>query len=261
MRKLIHAPLTLAIIVMALGGAFSIATPGSSSRTQAINRTSASGRIRGVLYTARGETASGATVIISRLDGRKQDVTKTNAEGRFMFSGLPAGSYVMQGCAEEFGPSDPADVELKAGADATQDLKMNTGFVKTAEPSCAIDAIIQPPVSTADVAVARRRTRDEYTGQIMSIDLQGSLREFLQSIASISGLDVIMDPSIDRNITVHLKDVPWDLALDVVRFRSPKRSCRSGWCFVSCKTTLRSKTTSAPSVPREDLLCLTYRNV
>ncbi len=50
----------------------------------------------------------------------------------------------------------------------------------------------------------------------MSIALKGDLRNFLQQIALISGLDVDVDPSISRNVTVHLKDVPWDLALDVV---------------------------------------------
>jgi hypothetical protein len=50
----------------------------------------------------------------------------------------------------------------------------------------------------------------------MSIDLKGELREFFQSIAMTSGLELRVDPSINRNITVHLKDVPWDLALDVV---------------------------------------------
>jgi len=55
-----------------------------------------------------------------------------------------------------------------------------------------------------------------YTGQLMSIDLKGDLRDFFRSIATISGLELQVDPSINRNIAVHIKDVPWDLALDVV---------------------------------------------
>jgi hypothetical protein len=50
----------------------------------------------------------------------------------------------------------------------------------------------------------------------MTIDLKGDLRDFFQSIAKISGLELRVDPSINRNVVLHIKDVPWDLALDVV---------------------------------------------
>jgi hypothetical protein len=60
------------------------------------------------------------------------------------------------------------------------------------------------------------RPRDEYTGRVMSLDMKGDLADFLQSIASISGLEVSIERSISRTVTVHLQDVPWDLALDVV---------------------------------------------
>jgi len=54
-----------------------------------------------------------------------------------------------------------------------------------------------------------------YAGQLVSIDFNGDIREFLQTIGSISGLEM-QAPSISRVVTVHLKDIPWDLALDVV---------------------------------------------
>jgi hypothetical protein len=51
---------------------------------------------------------------------------------------------------------------------------------------------------------------------VMSLDLKGNLKDFLHSIAATSGLEVSIDPSIDREVTVHLRDVPWELALDAV---------------------------------------------
>jgi hypothetical protein len=57
---------------------------------------------------------------------------------------------------------------------------------------------------------------NRYSGQIVSIDLTGDIRDFFQGIASVSGFRFDIGPSIERNITIHLKDVPWDLALDTV---------------------------------------------
>jgi hypothetical protein len=93
-------------------------------------------------------------------------------------------------------------VELAAGMDAKQDLTIEPGFVRTAELICGVDP---PP-----------RGSHQYTGQTISFDLQGDIRDFFRRIASISGLEVAVDPSINRNVVVHLKNVPWDLALDVV---------------------------------------------
>jgi hypothetical protein len=86
---------------------------------------------------------------------------------------------MLQGCAEDFGPSTPANVELKAGMDATQDLKVDSGFVKTAEPPCIADPIPEPPT--------------RYTGDQISIDLKGDLTDFFKSIATISGIEVQVD--------------------------------------------------------------------
>src|SRR5262249_52008720 len=123
-------------------------------------------------------------------------------------SALPAGSYVMQGCSEEFGPSRPEKVELKAGMDATQDLTAPAGFVKTIEPVCGID-------STAD-SPSTPPPPHEYTGKLMSVDIKGDAKEFFRSVALVSGLEVNVDASVNRIVAVHLKDIPWDLALDVV---------------------------------------------
>src|SRR5437867_412463 len=91
------------------------------------------GRINGSVYTDRNQVVSGAMVIMFTKDGSVQRRTRTNAQGGFTFSPIPNGSYVLQGCAEEFGLTASTNVELKTGVNVTQDLKMESGFVKTAE--------------------------------------------------------------------------------------------------------------------------------
>jgi hypothetical protein len=72
------------------------------------------------------------------------------------------------------------------------------------------------------------RSASTYSGQLMTIDLKGDLRDFFQSIAKISGLELRVDPSINRNVTLHIKDVPWDLALDIVMSNSGLNSEGTG---------------------------------
>ncbi len=57
---------------------------------------------------------------------------------------------------------------------------------------------------------------NRFSGKTVSMDLAGDVRDFFQVIAPASGLQINLDPSIKRSITIHVKDIPWDLALDTV---------------------------------------------
>src|SRR5262249_43913668 len=72
------------------------------------------------------------------------------------------------------------------------------------------------------------RSAPTYDGQLVSLDLKGDLRDFFQSIARISGIDFRVDSSINRNVALHIKDVPWDLALDAVLSNSGLSSQKEG---------------------------------
>lgn len=56
-----------------------------------------------------------------------------------------------------------------------------------------------------------------YVGEKLSLNFQNvEVRAALQTIADISGLNVIASDSVGGNLTLRLKEVPWDQALDVV---------------------------------------------
>jgi type IV pilus assembly protein PilQ len=60
-------------------------------------------------------------------------------------------------------------------------------------------------------------TPTRYTGVPISLDFQGAdLRAVLRTFAEISGLNVVIDPSISGTVDVALRDVPWDQALDII---------------------------------------------
>lgn len=56
-----------------------------------------------------------------------------------------------------------------------------------------------------------------YTGEPISVNLKDvDLRDFFRLIHEISGLNVVVDPSVHGTLTIVLDDVPWDQALDIV---------------------------------------------
>ena len=56
-----------------------------------------------------------------------------------------------------------------------------------------------------------------YRGEKLSFNFQSvDVRQALQAIADMSGLNIITSDSVSGNLTLRLKDVPWDQALDVI---------------------------------------------
>ena len=56
-----------------------------------------------------------------------------------------------------------------------------------------------------------------FTGHPVSLDFQGAdLRAVLRTFAEISGLNIVIDPTVQGSVDVALRDVPWDQALDII---------------------------------------------
>lgn len=59
--------------------------------------------------------------------------------------------------------------------------------------------------------------RGKYTGEKLSLNFQNvETRAVLQVIADFTGLNIITSDSVGGNLTLRLKDVPWDQALDII---------------------------------------------
>jgi type IV pilus assembly protein PilQ len=69
----------------------------------------------------------------------------------------------------------------------------------------------QPPSPATQVGTRR------FTGNPVSLDFQGAdLRAVLRTFSEISGLNIVIDPTVNGSVDVALKDVPWDQALDII---------------------------------------------
>ena len=63
----------------------------------------------------------------------------------------------------------------------------------------------------------RQRANGGYTGEKLSLNFQDvEVRAVLQVIADFTNLNIIASDSVTGNLTLRLKDVPWDQALDIV---------------------------------------------
>lgn len=61
------------------------------------------------------------------------------------------------------------------------------------------------------------REGDRWTGEPFSFDFKDiDIKDLFRFIADISGLNVILDPSVKGAVTLKLTDVPWDQALDLI---------------------------------------------
>jgi type IV pilus secretin PilQ/predicted competence protein len=70
-----------------------------------------------------------------------------------------------------------------------------------------------PPVAPAPPAGTQQR----FTGHPVTLDFQGAdLRTVLRTFADISGLNIVIDQSVQGAVDVSLHEVPWDQALDII---------------------------------------------
>ena len=61
------------------------------------------------------------------------------------------------------------------------------------------------------------RDKPQYSGEKLSLNFQNvEVRSVLQVIADFTGLNIITSDTVSGNVTLRLKDVPWDQALDII---------------------------------------------
>ena len=100
----------------------------------------------------------------------------------------------------------------------------------TTAPRAAVPAQAVPSQATPVPPVAQQSAAGQsasaqgvpqnpqrYTGHPVSLDFSGAdLRSVLRTFAEISGLNIVIDPTIQGTVDVSLRDVPWDQALDII---------------------------------------------
>jgi type IV pilus assembly protein PilQ len=76
---------------------------------------------------------------------------------------------------------------------------------------------INPAAETADAESSLFSEAKEYEGQRLTLNFQDiETRAVLQLLAETSGKNIVVSDTVQGNVTLRLRNVPWDQALDIV---------------------------------------------
>jgi type IV pilus assembly protein PilQ len=84
-------------------------------------------------------------------------------------------------------------------------------------PAQQLSSRISVAQGATNPAVTGPAVPQTFNGEIIDLDLkQADYADFFRLIGEISGLNVVVDQNVTGTVTVSLKDLPWDEALDIV---------------------------------------------
>jgi len=93
---------------------------------------------------------------------------------------------------------------------------VNSNFEQVAYQANNIVTIELKPISKEELEEVKKE-KFGYTGERLSLNFQDiPVRAVLQLIADFTSLNVVVSDSVDGNLTLRLKNVPWDQALDII---------------------------------------------
>lgn len=141
-------------------------------------------------------------------------------------------SPISKGDAERSTQAQPVvfvEPKYQAKADTKEEPQTIASASTPQQPTAApAQTSQQPTVATpqrpVNFAAEQRQGAGEqpvekkrYTGEPISVNLKDvDLKDFFRLIHEISGLNIVLDPSVTGTLTLVLDDVPWDQALDIV---------------------------------------------
>jgi type IV pilus assembly protein PilQ len=114
----------------------------------------------------------------------------------------------------------PAAAAQSVSAEPSREVAAPTAGATTAMPAvepAAAPAPGQPAPAPPALQPPAPGQPQRFSGEPVTLDFQGAdLRAVLRNFAEISGLNIVIDPTINGTVDVALRDVPWDQALDII---------------------------------------------
>ena len=140
--------------------------------------------------------------------------------------GLPDAMQALTHAEARGGSADPIAALLAPARQSPEAPTAPAARLAQAPTAAAPVVTAQPatrPAATAQQAAAPptndllvRQGRD-YNGHPITLDFQqADLRLVLRAFNEISGLNIVIDPTVQGSVDVALRDVPWDQALDII---------------------------------------------
>ena len=80
-----------------------------------------------------------------------------------------------------------------------------------------------------DISEEKVKGPEDYAGRRITLDFQeANIKNLLRIIADVSNLNIITSENVTGKVTMKLKDVPWDLALDIILRNNQLGMVRTG---------------------------------
>ena len=186
--------------------------PGVSSRGVPPTTDIRRGDIQRVRVGAHGTTPVATRVVIDLAKKLEYRVEEHDNELHVLFA--PQSQTIARAPSAPGAPSAPPAPSAPGTPSVPSTAGASNAPVVTQQPTAPPPPQPDPTVPPAtDTPSATMR----FQGHPITLDFQGAdLRSVLRTFADISGLNIVIDPTINGTVDVSLKDVPWDQALDII---------------------------------------------
>jgi type IV pilus assembly protein PilQ len=105
---------------------------------------------------------------------------------------------------------------VQDGANIRLEIASNGDFEHLAYQTDRVYTIEVAPISKEEEE-QRKKDKFGFTGERLSLNFQDiEVRSVLQLLADFTGLNLVVSDSVEGNLTLRLKNVPWDQAMDII---------------------------------------------
>ena len=105
---------------------------------------------------------------------------------------------------------------IQNGANIRMTISSNGDFEHLAYQTDRVYTIEVAPISKEEEE-KKRKEKFGFTGERLSLNFQDiEVRSVLQLLADFTGLNLVVSDSVEGNLTLRLKNVPWDQAMDII---------------------------------------------
>ena len=162
------------------------------------------------------------TVTFARSEGAPAEVAAGTTRLPVNTLGVPEKKLISAPKRSSNASAETHDLPLPAlltGAEAAMATPAQVAArpaIQAAQAAAAAPAVV-PAIMTTPQAGAQSGGQAAYSGEPISVNLKDvDVKDFFRLIHEISGLNVVLDPSVHGVVTLVLDEVPWDQALDIV---------------------------------------------
>ena len=166
----------------------------------------------------RGEKGEGRVIIQLSDSNIPVDVSEQNGKVivRFIGASLPANLHQRLDVTDFATPVKSIDSFILDNAARIEIDPVDSNFEHLAYQTDKFFTIELKPISKKELEDLKKQ-KFGYVGDRLSLNFQDiPVRAVLQLIADFTSMNIVVSDSVDGNLTLRLKNVPWDQALDII---------------------------------------------